>query len=406
MEYLGGFRLSSKPHGSSDLNYAEGPIGYCPERHTLFTVGHAHHQQIAEWPVPALSPTELPLVNSPLQGFSEVLKRVPHKNNRIGGLYTHNNKLYVSMYNYYDADPTTESSLTHLVVDDLLNLAHSPIAGPYHVEGAGHVVFWISPIPQELQAVLGGTHVVGASSGIPIISRCSVGPSCWVINITDMGPATPLLDYSLTNPLHKDLSNTEGGNDIWTHLSRAVYGFFVDDLYYCVGFSGGHTSGVGYKITQDTGRQTSGFAPYVEADHYPYYWAYNVSDLVLVKKGLVQPWELKPVSYGKFQTKSHTKGINGASYDPASRTLYVACMEADKTQGQYAIVPIIEAYGFPMDPTSGGEPLPDPTPDPLPEPPIEPPVVEEPPIEEPDPFANYSLMEVPPGSILLIPKGD
>ena len=85
-------------------------------------------------------------------------------------------------------------------------------------------------------------------------------------------PTTPLLDFSLkqilrdksTYPIVTDVNsilyNRDGRNKLWTILSNAAYGFIIPNTrtYLTIGFSGGHESGIGYKITQNNGNQCGG----------------------------------------------------------------------------------------------------------------------------------------------------
>ena len=97
-QYVGAFRLPSQKYGQSDLNYSEGPIAFNPDRKSLFIVGHAHQQAIAEFAIPELVDStvlaELNMAGDPIQPFATILNRAsggnPEGNNRIGGM------LYVS----------------------------------------------------------------------------------------------------------------------------------------------------------------------------------------------------------------------------------------------------------------------------------------------------------------------
>ncbi|MGB5437056.1 MAG: hypothetical protein WBM98_14270, partial [Maribacter sp.] len=95
LTYEGAFRINASVFGASDINYSQGPIAYNAQNHSLFIVGHAHQQAIAEFAIPELVISEtlgdLNMVETPLQVFSEVLNRTPDNNpegiDRIGGLY-------------------------------------------------------------------------------------------------------------------------------------------------------------------------------------------------------------------------------------------------------------------------------------------------------------------------------
>ena len=179
------------------MNYSEGPIEYNTNNHSLFIVGHSHHQAIAEFAIPQLVQSgninDLNMAANPIQEFSTVLNRTsggnPQNINRIGGMELISGpngwELIVNAYEYYDA-PADNSHAT-MVIRNPKNLASSNIAGFYEFEGSsGHTSGWISPIPAEWQSSLGATYITGQSSGIPIISRTSVGPSAFAFDPLDL----------------------------------------------------------------------------------------------------------------------------------------------------------------------------------------------------------------------------
>lgn len=382
--YQGAFRLPAATFGSSSLNYSEGPIEYNPTNHSIFIVGHNHQQEIAEFPVPVLVKSDrleaLEMVIAPIQSFTSVLDRTDDSNpqnlDRIGGMEyvaTTPPQLVVNCYEYYDAPG--DNTLTTLVMSDSDSLAGEKVNGFFRFHGdAGHTSGWISPIPPEWQSLLSGTHITGQSSGIPIISRTSVGPSAFAFNLEDLTkttqvpdpvPTTRLLDFSLDNPLHSDLSNTEGDNDLWTHLSRVVYGMVVPGTrtYLTIGQSGGHRSGVCYKCTQDNGNLCGGYCS-PEADDYAYYyWMWDVSDLVKVKQGKMNSHEVRPYAYGEFATPFQTKALGGGTYDPESGLLYLTVQRADREQGTYSNPPVVVAYSMSI-PTATPDPVPETVPSP------------------------------------------
>jgi hypothetical protein len=117
-------------------------------------------------------------------------------------------------------------------------------------------------------------------------------------------------------PLKAGTELVEGGSDysdtvspIWGPLSRTIYGFIVPgtDYFMAVGSHGGIHSG-------------------------------NASE----------PWEVKPVSYGKWSHPYDEGGdvkVLGAVYDDKSATLYVSLKEAGQV-GIYDRPPLIIAYGL------------------------------------------------------------
>ena len=374
-QYVGAFRLPSRKYGESNLNYSEGPIAFNPDRQSLFIVGHAHQQAIAEFAIPELIDstvlTELNMASDPIQPFTTILNRAPggnpEGNNRIGGmLYVsgpNGPELLVNAYEYYDAPGDNTRSM--LVIRNANDLAESDVDGYFEVQGRpGHTAGWMSPIPGQWRAVLGGAYLTGNSSGIPIISRTSVGPSAFLFNPLDIvgkkSVSTPvsttkLLDFSLAHRLHEDLSNESRKNDLWNHLSRAVYGIIVPGTrtYATFGKSGGHASGVGYKIVQDNGRQSGGYSSFVAKDNYHYYWLWDVTDLVRVQAGELNPHDVRPYEYGIFRTpfEGPSHKLGGGAFDTSTGRIYLTAQAADNKQGTYANPPVVMAYKVVIPPT-------------------------------------------------------
>ena len=365
--YEGAFRLPATTFGESSLNYSEGPLEYNGTNHSIFIAGHAHHQNIAEFAIPGLvksyNLSSLPMASSPLQIFTPILNRAtegnPQSLDRIGGMeYISTGstpQLIINAYEYYDAPG--DNTQTTLVARDSSNLGSCTMDGYYTFQGgAGHTSGWISPIPAEWINSLGGSYITGQSSGIPIISRTSVGPSAFSFNISDLtgdSPATSvstskLLDFSLAHPLHRDLSNDSLSNDIWTHLSRVIFGMVVPGTrtYLTIGQSGGHMSGVCYKCTQNNGNLCGGYCANDAEDYYHYYWLWDVEDLVKVKNGQKNSYDVRPYDYGEFLTPFATNNFGGGTYDPDSGLLYLTVQKADRMQGTYSNPPVVVAFSF------------------------------------------------------------
>ncbi len=351
LQYEGGFRITTQSIGISNMNYAQGPIEYNSVNHSLFIVGHSHHQAIAEFAIPQLDTSsimsDLIIADSVLQTFSTVIGKVPGGNpqliNRIGGMEiihgTTDTSLIVNCYEYYDA-PANNTHST-FVLHNANDLAATQATGFHEFSGiAGHTCGWISPVPPAWQNITAGEYITGHSSGIPIMGRLSIGPSAFSFNSTDVIspstattiPTNKMLDFSLTNPLNSDLSNTSLTNDIWTHLSRATYGMIVPgtSTYLTIGHSGGHNSGVCYKCTQNNGNLCGGYCAPDHEDYYKYYWLWDMNDLIKVKNGTMNSYDVYPYDYGEFQTPfSNSVKIGGGTFDPQSGLLYLTLIKAD-----------------------------------------------------------------------------
>jgi len=251
----------------------------------------------------------------------------------------------------------TRTSYTTLVVNDASNLVQSSLSGYYNFEGgAGHTNGWISPIPQQWQAALGGKMITGASSGPPNTSRWSIGPSAFSFDLQDFNganastpiPTNQLLDFSFDNRLADDLLNTSLSNNLWTQESRVTYGFVVPNTltYFTIGYSAGHNSGICYKGTPGCADDCPGFCTYEPNDNYCHYWLWDLNDLIGVKNGNLATYDVMPYDYGVFDVpfETETKEIGGGSYDVNTGQLYLSLQRADTLQGTYRNPPLILVY--------------------------------------------------------------
>lgn len=366
LSYNGAVRLRDGVFGDSRLGYANGSIAVNNDRQSVYIVGHDHHQAIAEFGLKEFSQSQsmssLPILE-PVQNFSKVLNRAPSGNpeniNRITGLSFIDNKLVINAAQYYDG--SSGNNDTTLVLDDPSSLSESKISGflklTSRVRGSG----WVTPIPASLHNTFGSDYLTGYASNLPINGRNSMGPSAFTFDSELLLAATmgetiissEILGYSIDNQLHDDHYNVELKNDMWTELSKAYTGFIVPNTntYAVFGSSGGHEYGIGYKITQDNGRQCGGACSKVASDIYSYYWFYDIDDLIDVSSGKLEPFDVKPFEYGKIELPfEKTEGseipkvIGGAYYDHISQSLYFILANADRTQGRFEALPLLLKY--------------------------------------------------------------
>lgn len=364
LSYIGAFRISPASFGDSNANFSSAIIAYNPKRHSLFMVGHDHHQAIAEWPIPELSQSEtlsdLPIVKKPLQSYSRVFPKLssnPDKLDRITGLLYLDGKLVVNAYEYYDAPANNVD--TTLVLEDADDLAGSAVRGPFRMDGRARASGWLSYVPEAWRASLGGNVLSGFGNGRPINGRLSIGPSAYVLQSSALLAATGAGDpitakamqsYSLANPLHPDMNNRSGENELWTELSAPTVGVVVSGTrtYMVLGRSGGHVSGIGYKLTRDNGSQCGGFCAFDPADYANYFWLFDLRDWLAVQQGVIAAHEVRPYAYGAmelpFQTRLPVNAVGGASYDADSGTLWLTIRGADNEAGRYSNPPVVAAF--------------------------------------------------------------
>ena len=367
-DYIGGFSMSSDTFGESSLASAHAVIEH--SGNSLFIVGHSHDDAIAEFIIPPLVKTddvaELPSAGAPVQNFSAVLDRSTSGNPQgidwITGMAVHDGQLIVNGHRFYDGDGNNTN--TTLVVEDAGNIAGSQVRGYYDLPGSARSAGWMSPVPPELRAAIGEDYIVGYSSVTAINSRHSIGPSAHAIDLDDVLaatssrpeiPTTKLMEFSLTERIGDvDLTNADLTNDLWTYKTGAVFGFIVPGTrtYATIGNSGGHKTGVGYKLQDNgSGKQCGGYCPYDVYDEETYYWLFDVQDLLDVKAGKTSPSSILPYEYGNFpapfQPEQGMNSIGGGTFDPDSGTLYLTIRGADTLQGRFKTSPVVVAYQFP-----------------------------------------------------------
>jgi hypothetical protein len=280
LQYQGAFRLTNGAFGSSDVNYAVGVLAFDPERYSLFIVGHAQQNAIAEFPI--VQPgkqsqvQDLPETGPPLQDFVDLLAKVdnPDQLDRITGMLIVDGMLYVNAETWYDAGGDNVD--TTLVATSAYDIAGSTTKGLFALNGGANCAGYMGRIPPEFQSLFGGAeYYTGWSSVYSIISRYSLGPSFWTFRPQDMQQAgarniaaTPRMNYPYSGGPSQWLSPraTEWADQgvagpfppsdaLWNPLSKGVYGFFIpNSRTWCViGATAGLVSGMGYKARQSNG---------------------------------------------------------------------------------------------------------------------------------------------------------
>lgn len=377
LEYRGGFRTTGRffqNEKGNSLNYSGGVITYNTKNHSLFIIGHPEYAAVAEIKIPHLvnssSIEDFNVADQLIQQFTRFhnTKRVDtgiRNHFRVTGLEVIDNGLMVNYIDWYDAGG--KETDTTIFFNNASDLANTSIKGPFQLNGAAHSAGWISKVPLAWQELLEGTHISGSQPNASIISRRSVGPSAFVftpqtsILQQESGEvvATGLLDFPLSKLLYDKslysgkiypdniLRNADGKNQLWTFLSGAGYGFIIPgtSTYMTIGRSGGHKTGVGYKIKQDDGRLCGGYCAFSATDYSSYYWLWDVNQLLKVKSGLIKPYDVRPYGYGEFPTpfKDKRAMVSGGAYDEEKGMLYLSLPGADKLN-KYLRPPVILVY--------------------------------------------------------------
>jgi hypothetical protein len=272
-----------------------------------------------------------------LQPFADVtegrLPLVDQGTVKIGGLLVGDDRLYVSAYSYYDGDGNQR--LSHFVSG--LDLAvRDDVQGPYQVwDRAGLVSGYMARVPVEWQPLLGGPVLVGQCC-LAIISRTSYGPAAFAVDLSTLAQpdpilALPLLYYPPAHPLGQ-----WGTQNPYVNGSTSIRGLVFPARTRSLLLFGRHGTG---PFCYGSGAECNDPADQSQGTHaypYEYYvWAYDALDLLAVRDGLRQPWEVRPYATWildiPFKPSSGAAVINGAAYDSTSGRVYVSQAYGDRS---------------------------------------------------------------------------
>ncbi len=348
LKYLGSFKLPNGNLGSTyGFSYAgTGGLGtyavtFNPANKSLFIGGHPYEQKVAEIAIPQsflATPTAIALQSliDPFEGKLGTINPSDPNSKIIGSSFVYNNQLFLAGFSYYDGAATQVKS--QFVRPTNLS-TKGKVEGPFTIgdKYPGWVNKYASIIPPEWQSSFGGQVLVGGSGGA-INSLQSWGPAASVIVPADIGPKNPVpAKLFLGYPIERPLANTAIGNPYWSQATvitamvfpygtRSVLFFGKHGLgAYCYG------TGAECKDPADSSKGTHAY-PYQS-----YVWAYDATDLLAVKNGQKQSFEIKP--YAVWQLDPSFVDIQGVGYDPETQRLFVSTVCRDTN-----CAPIVRVY--------------------------------------------------------------
>jgi hypothetical protein len=210
-----------------------------------------------------------------------------------------------------------------------LNLASAQVRGlfPLGTLGGGFVGGYMAAIPPEWQAALGAPDLTGQAA-IPIISRTSSGPAAFGFEPSNLGsaiaPDIPYVYYPINHQLGWNSDPLFNGT---TTINGAAFAPGTRSVLF-IGANG--VGPIGYGEAQDYNDIYRPYKGYHSQDGVYQYevWAYDVVDLLAVKNGLKQPWEIRPYQTWSFDVPVFDGGktVGGTAFDPATGRLFISQM--------------------------------------------------------------------------------
>lgn len=357
VQYVGGFRLPATMANGDGFSFGGRQLAFNPNRNSLF-VG-SRGGRVAEVSIPGAvnttNPDAMPFA-SYLQAFADPtegrLAQIGTEGVAIDSFMVYGNRLYGTAFIYYDANNTQRAS--HY--SRSLTLTEPSFQGwssVWQSDKTGFVSGAMTPVPAEWRSALGGPALTGQCC-IPIVTRTSWGPSAFSFDPSRVGQggaveASPLLYYTGEHPtLGKWDDNNSvygatvsmGGMVIVPGTRTALYFGSIGVGPNCYG-NGTSDQSKANTIGPDGEKYCYDPTSTDKGSHaYPYryqIWAYDLNDMAAVKAGTKKPWEVVPYGVWPFDlpTTATTVKLGGVGYDPATQTLYLSQLYADKDGYSY-----------------------------------------------------------------------
>jgi hypothetical protein len=326
LTYLGSFTLpsndgSGRTGEQASLQYGGAALGLGPDGQSLYYGCHAWHSMLAQVSIPAVGGAAT--IVTPCTRVTNLAGIDPDASESkvLGGSLSWNGRTIVSAYTFYDGRGNATAS--HFAGTSL-----STLAGPYRLSGSGPglVGGHMGVIPPEWRSLLGGPALTGLCC-TSVISRSSYGPTLSVFDPDALGVQSPVPSTMLVGyPSAAVALGDWGGINGLFNGSTEIGGFAFPTGTRSILFVGRH----GDNFCYGEGAACDDPTDSSKGNHaYPYrhqVWAYDANDLLAVKQGLRNPWQVKPYATWTLYGMSDDGGARmiSAVYDPATRRFYVA----------------------------------------------------------------------------------
>lgn len=352
LQLLGAFRVPNYSDSTDGLGFGGTALAYDPANNGLFIVGK--NQAIAEISIPSTivnssnladltTSTIVQPFRAVLPGLSQGLSGATD-GQYIGGLMVNNGQLIGTDYAFYSGAWTQTTS--DFTVSSM-NLSTATVQGLYPVAGGRGAAGYLTPIPSEWQSVLGYSALTGLAD-VPIISTVSSGPAALGFNPGDLSylataPTTPFVEYPAGSPLGPFSGYVDPLQNGTTKIGGAVFVPGTSTVLF-IGSTGTNSAGYGPPGIEGPWSLNGEYAAQV--------WAYNANDLLAVKQGTLQSWQVQPYDVWNFQfpiqsnwagNGTHQNVIGGVAFDPSTDRMYVSVLNADMSN-PYSPAPLIYVF--------------------------------------------------------------
>lgn len=351
MQHIGLFRLPDGGGGTAayGFDYALTGIAYNPQRNTLFINNHIYEQKTAEIAIPDAGD----VYSVPWSWYAQNLYDLMEGNRQniqqgggyfwdkcqIGGLLVYGNHIIGSDYAFYDGGK--QAYMTHWR-SGLTTASQGDFEGLFRVGDpsmqAGFFAGFMCHIPPEWQQLFGGPCLTGQGC-LSIISRTSYGPGAFVFDPNQFGggttPAQPLIYYDQNHPTLGMWEQQDHVNYVFNMATR-VNGIVFPTGSRTVLFFGRQGLGIPCygDVTTTPGGHCNDPADWDKGCHgWPYktwVWAYDANELLRVKNGELNPWDVQPYNVWGLDLPVETpkSEVMGVAYDPLTQRIYLAQTDA------------------------------------------------------------------------------
>lgn len=338
--YIGLFPLPSYAGaGTNDtLAYGGYALGIGPDGASLYVGCHDHGDRLARVTIPTAAKPSTVVENcTAIPNLAGIATPAGAYNGiTLGGSLVADGRLIVTAYPFY-------SQGTDHLATSFAGASIATLAGPVRVGAAanippGIVAGGMGAVPPDWRGALGAAALSGLG-GISIISRSSFGPALVGFNPADVGGSNAATWFVGYPDAHQTLGPHASAGTYWGQA--ATYGgigwlpgtrspFVVANLprTFCYGAGTtdrtmqGKPTGTGHIYCYDsTGNLYQG----THSDGYDLALiTYDAADLLEVKAGRKQPWEVLPKARIPLVGAPEAFAVTSATFNPSTGRLYVA----------------------------------------------------------------------------------